>query len=356
MGKSIINLSTGNLIDKQETVRFDLNMNPLGIPNSVITAISNNINQLNAYPDVTYKRLKESISEYCHSNVEHIMVAGCTYEMVKLFIEFNTPKKALLITPGAQHYDNILKLHGCEILYYATSEKKDFVLDVSDFISHLTEDVDMVFFSNPNCVTSKVIDREAISSIAKVCKDKGIFLVIDEKYIEFVKDYQNYTALPLVDEYDNIAVLRNTTKYFAIPGLRLSYAVLSNEILKKTLEIAHFPYPINKLSETAGIDMFKDTAYINDTNNMIHTERSLVVSALASRKTIKLYKPAANFILIKLLKKDITAQDVVEHCMQRGLYIRSCADIAGLDNKYIRFCFMNPKQNDLLVNTILEIV
>ena len=45
-----------------------------------------------------------------------------------------------------------------------------------------------------------------------------------------------------------------------------------------------------------------------------------------------------------------------ENCMPKGLYIRSCADIGGLDNKYIRFCFMNPKQDDLLVNTVLEIV
>lgn len=356
MGNNIINLSTENLIDKQETVRFDLNMNPLGIPNSVSTAISNNIHLLNSYPDVTYKRLKESISEYCNAKTEHIMIAGCAYEMIKLFIEFNTPKKALLITPGAQHYENILRLHGCEVIYYETPETQDFVLDVEDFISNLTEDLDMVFISNPNCVTSQLIGKEAITSIAKVCNDNGTFLVIDEKYIEFVKDYQNITAVPLAEEYDNVAILRNTTKFFAIPGLRLSYAILSNEILKKTLEIAHFPYPINKLSETAGIDMFKDAAYISDTNTMINTERNLVVSALMSRKTIKLYKPAANFILVKLLKEDITAQDVVEHCMHRGLYIRSCADIAGLNNKYIRFCFMNPKQNDLLVNTILEIV
>lgn len=356
MGKSIINLSTGNLIDKHETVRFDLNMNPLGIPNSVTTAISNNINLLNAYPDVTYKRLKESISEYCHAATDHIIVAGCAYEMIKLFIEFHSPKKALLITPGAQHYENILRLNGCELIYYETPEEQDFVLDADDFISHLTDDLDIVFISNPNCVTSKLIDREAITSIAQVCKDNNIFLVIDEKYIEFVENYQDVTAVSLAEEYDHVAVLRNTTKFFAIPGLRLSYAILSNTILQKTLEIAHFPYPINKLSETAGIDMFKDASYISDTNTMIHTERSLVVSALSSRKTIKLYKPAANFILVKLLKEDITAQDVVEHCMQRGLYIRSCADITGLDNKYIRFCFMNPKQNDLLVNTILEIV
>jgi threonine-phosphate decarboxylase len=77
---------------------------------------------------------------------------------------------------------------------------------------------------------------------------------------------------------------------------------------------------------------------------------------MAPCRTIKLYKPSANFMLMKLLKDDLTSSQVAEHCSLRGIMIRKCDDIRGLSNKYIRFCFMNPKQNDLMVNTILEIV
>ena len=77
---------------------------------------------------------------------------------------------------------------------------------------------------------------------------------------------------------------------------------------------------------------------------------------MSTSKTIKLIKPDANFMLVKLLKDDITSSDVAAHCNQRGIIIRKCDDIRGLSNKYIRICFMNPKQNDLMVNTILEIV
>ena len=174
--------------------------------------------------------------------------------------------------------------------------------------------------------------------------------------MDFVQDKDDCTAIPLVKEYDNLYVLRNTSKFFAVPGLRLAYAITSNPVFKKTMSITGFPYAINTLAEAAGIDMFKDASYISKTQTLMKTERNLVYSALASRKTIKLYKPDANFILVKLLKKDISAQTVVDHCQSKGLYIRSCADITGLDNSYIRFCFMNPEQNDLVVNTILEIV
>jgi threonine-phosphate decarboxylase len=356
MGNTKINISTDNLISQVETVRFDLSMNPLGAPESVHRAVLNNINVLTQYPDRSYKRLKESISEYCHTDADNILIGSSSYEFIKLFIEFNSPKKALLLTPGAHYYEPLLKMNGCDITYYSIPEEDDFELDIADFISKLNEDLDMVFLSNPNAVTSKVIDSESLEFIARVCKGNDIFLVIDEKYMEFVKDNDICTAIPLTEEYDNIAVLRNTTKFFAVPGLRLAYTITSNVVFKKTMEITGFPYSINKLAETAGVEMFRDASYIKDTETLITTERNLVYSALSSRKTIKLYKPDANYILIKLLKEDITAQDVVDHCINRGLYIRSCSDITGLDNKYIRFCFMNPRQDDLLVNTILEIV
>ena len=102
--------------------------------------------------------------------------------------------------------------------------------------------------------------------------------------------------------------------------------------------------------------MFSDDHYINLTKSLIQTERNLIYSALCSRKTIKVFKPEANFVLIKLLKEDQTASDVFDYCIKRGFMIRDCTDYEGLGDKYIRFCFMKPEQNDNVVNTILEIV
>ena len=102
--------------------------------------------------------------------------------------------------------------------------------------------------------------------------------------------------------------------------------------------------------------MFSDEHFMNLTTSLIQTERNLIYSALCSCKTIKVFKPDANFVLIKLLREDITSTDVFEYCLERGLMIRDCADYEGLGNKYIRFCFLKPEQNDTVVNTILEIV
>ena len=356
MKKGVINLNTENLIGQVETVRADLNMNPLGIPESVTRAIADNMKQLSVYPDNTTKKLKEAISSYTGAPADDIIAGSSSYEFVKILCEFTSPKKAILITPGAQNYEKLLSMNGCDITYYEAPEEDDFNIDIADFISKLSEDIDIVFISNPNGTTSQIIDSESMEFIAKICDGNGITLVVDEEYMDFVDDISANSAISLTSAYENIVVLRNTTKFFAVPGLRLAYMVTSNPVLKKTLEITGLPFAIGKLVEAAGTAMFNDEKYIADSRELIRTERSLVYSALSTHKSIKLYRPSANFILIKLKKSDISAGDVVEHCLPKGLYIRSCADIRGLDNKYIRFCFMNPKQDDQLVNTILEIV
>ena len=356
MKKGVINLNTDNLISQVETVRADLNMNPLGIPDSVRKAIHDNLSQLAVYPDNRMKKLKDSISSYSGANADDIIVGSSSYEFVKILCEFSSPKKAILITPGAQNYEKLLSMNSCDITYYTTPEEEDFTLDIADFISHLSEDIDIVFISNPNGTTSQIIDTESMAFIAKICDGNNITLVIDEEYMDFVDDTASNSAISLVTEYENVVVLRNTTKFFAVPGLRLAYMITSNPVLKKTLEITGLPFAIGKLVEAAGEAMFTDQKYIADSRELIRTERNLVYSALSTHKSIRLYRPSANFILVKLQKEDISAGDVVEHCLPKGLHIRSCSDIRGLDKKYIRFCFMNPKQDDLLVNTILEIV
>ena len=178
---------------------------------------------------------------------------------------------------------------------------------------------------------------------------------MDEAYIEFVKDTEMATAIPLTVKYDNLITLRSVSKFFAAPGIRFGYAITSNSDFIEASDNSKTPWNVNTIACIAGV-MFEDEHYINLTKSLIQTERNLIYSAMTSRKTIKVFKPAANFMLIKLLKENQTAADVFDYCIQKDLMIRDCTDYVGIGNKYVRFCFLKPEQNDKMVNTILEIV
>ena len=55
--------------------------------------------------------------------------------------------------------------------------------------------------------------------ILDACKEHGIFVMIDETYVEFAAETETMTAVPLTKYYDNLIILRGTSKFFAAPGL-----------------------------------------------------------------------------------------------------------------------------------------
>ncbi len=343
-------------IEQYETVHYDTNVNPLGTPDSVKRAIQENIDAVVTYPDVYYDSLKKAISVYTDAPEESIVLGNGSSDILRLFTALVMPKKAMLLSPGPIEYENVLRAYGCETDFFDLDESEDFEIDVAKLCQTIDSSYDMIIISNPNNPTSKSIDREAMDILAKTCKELGIFLLIDEMYIEFTDNEASLSSIPLTGSYQNIAVMRSVSKFFAVPGIRLAYAVHSNPDNIEIINITSTKNNLASLSAVAGTVMLSDRIFIEESKSMIHTERSLVYLAMSTCKTIKLYKPEANFMLAKLLKDNINAKTVADHCRTRGIIIRDCSDIRGLGSDYIRFSFMKPKQNDLMVNTILEIV
>lgn len=355
-GSDIETAAGAFLIEKTAIIPFAANVNPLGLSDKVKKTLQNNINCINSYPDRDYKKLKEAISAYTSADPSHIYVGNGSSELIRLCIEFFNPKKAVVVTPTYSEYERNITMHGGEVITYALDEEQDFHMDVTHFIKQLDSSIDMIVICNPNNPTSTAISAADMETILDACKLLDIFVMVDETYMEFHPKLEEYTAIPLVKDYDNICVIRGVSKFFAAPGLRLGYTICSNEVFYKVLNSIETPWNVNSFAVEAGKVMFTDEDYITETKNLIHTEQNLVYTALKSRKTIKVYKPESNFILVKLLKEDLTAKQVYEYCMEAGYMIRDCSDYKGLGDKYIRFCFMKPGQNDKLVNRILEIV
>ena len=59
---------------------------------------------------------------------------------------------------------------------------------------------------------------------------------------------------------------------------------------------------------------------------------------------------------MKILKEDVDAELLFEHCIRKGLMIRNCSTFPFLDSRYVRFCIMAPKQNELLLQTFRELL
>ena len=74
----------------------------------------------------------------------------------------------------------------------------------------------------------------------------------------------------------------------------------------------------------------------------------------SAREDLQVYEPSGNFMLVKILRQDLSSQDLFDRTIRKGMMIRDCSTFPFLDDKFIRFCFMQPEMNDKLAACILS--
>jgi threonine-phosphate decarboxylase len=338
---------------KETIVSFAGNVNPLGVPPRLRETLIDHINVITTYPDREYTSLRESIATYVHSDTGNIIVGNGSTELISLFIQIKQPKKALIVGPTYSEYEREVALGGGRAYYIRLKESDFYKLNIEIMEDELKDDVDLLVLCNPNNPTSSLVNRNDMRYILDICKQKDIFVMVDETYVEFSLHTDEITAVPLTKYYNNVAILRGVSKFFAAPGLRLGYAVCGNHDLLKEMHQRKKPWTINSLAAVAGEILFSDTEYVYKTKSLIANEQKRICKLLLENDKYKVYPPNANFMLLRILDEETTSSDLFEKAIRNGLMIRDCSTFPFLNQKYIRFCFLMPEQNDRLMEVLM---
>lgn len=337
-------------LNKENIILFGANVNPLGLSGQVKKDLAKHLDIISSYPDRDYTDLKKAIAAYTNTSPEHIVVGNGSTELISLLISQRAPKRALLLGPTYSEYARELNLVGGTLEYYNLKEEQDFRLDISDLTDTLKSDIDLLIICNPNNPTSSAISTADMKKLLTVCRSLGIFVMIDETYIEFAPEGTSLSAVSLVPEFDNFMVIRGVSKFFAAPGLRFGYGLTSNQAFLQTLLTHQNPWSLNSVGAYAGERMLKDTDYIKKTWTLIDSERTRMCTELSGLDTVKIYPAYANFVLVRILKEGLTSFDVFEKAIHQNLMIRDCSSFESLNGEYVRFCIMNPEDNDRLLD------
>lgn len=341
-------------IKKEEITSFSANINPFGISPLLKETLCEHIDAITTYPDREYTALRKALSSYTGADFEDIMVGNGSTELISLFIQITAPKKALLFAPTYSEYERELELCGGTFSYYTLDEKNDFELDLTDFTKNLKEDIDLLILCNPNNPTSSAIQNQTMRQILEICKRNHTYVLVDETYVEFTEDISVFSSIPLTKDFENLIVLRGTSKFFAAPGLRLGYAVTANHALRGEIQAKKNPWTINSLAAIAGEIMFQNNDYIEKTKTFITSERKRMYDTLSAHPAFYVYPAHANFLLVKILKENLTSDLLFDAAIKEKLMIRNCATFPSLNNKFIRFCIMSEEKNTELLSCLIR--
>jgi len=333
---------------RKNVIDFSVNINPLGVPEKLITELRGRLLDLVRYPEIDGESAKRILSEKLNVGKGSLILGNGATELIYLFARAIRPKKVLIIQPTFTEYNRAFELNDGSILNFKTDEKNDFNIDIDELINELDNvKPDVLVICNPNNPTGVFTDKEIIMPVLDKLKEIGACLFIDESFIDFT-NRKAYASL--IDNYQ-VFILRSMTKTYAIPGLRLGYGLASKEIITEMNKVKE-PWTINSLALSAVPVLLEDNEYIAKMKAWHIEENKFLFNALDSINGLKVYKSEANFFLCRLYS--VSAQSLKEHMLSKNIYIRTCEDFHGLNDEYVRFAVRSREENELLVKYLKD--
>ena len=327
----------GDLID------FSSNINPLGMPKGLEDMIIEQLQKIEDYPDIKYRKLKKSLANYLLCEEEQVLVGNGAVDLIDSFTKL--AKRVLTMTPAFSEYEERALVHGKEVVSIEYNE--DFTINMNALESLLEKD-DLLILGNPNNPTGLRIDQMTLVEIYRLIRDKEALLVLDEAFFEFAP--QDYDGIEIFKEYayKNLGIIRAATKFFALPGLRLGYGCTSLA-LKEKIEKIQMPWRVNYMADLAGQFIFSQKDYIEESKRYIAEERDYLLSQLVKIDGIRPYETHSNYILIQVLKWD--EEYVFNFFLKKGIVIRKCSSFKVLGHSYVRVAIKDRKNNIKLIKT-----
>lgn len=328
-------------IKPEDVIRLNANENPYGPLDKVSAALSGL--PLHLYPDPNQRKLRAALGEYTGQPVERIMAGAGGDEIIDLLMRlFIAPgQKVLDCEPTFGMYSFSARLAEAEIVSVPRNSTWD--IDIPAMLEAIDDSARIVFLASPNNPTGNLLTERDARALLKT----GVIVCVDETYYEF----SGSTLSPLLDEYENLVILRSFSKWAGIAGLRVGYAIASSELIGHLMDIKQ-PYNINIAGEAAVLAALEHRVELLERAATLIEQRKRLEAVVDEFPGISYYPSEANFLLCRFERR--TAEEAYVGLAQRGIFVRRFPQTV-LDSS-LRISTGTPEQTDLLIDALRRVV
>jgi threonine-phosphate decarboxylase len=327
---------------------FSASINPLGMPKEAMEAAKSSIEFSNMYPDSDCRNLRAKLADFENIDKTHIFCSGGASDILFRFAYAARPKKILVTAPSFSDYERAAKAAGAQVIYYALKKENNFNVekDITGLIFSALPDI--VFICNPNNPTGNLTDIALIKEMAKACEAVGSLLFIDECFLDFAEASHIHSAKTLIEKHKNVIILKAFTKIFAMPGLRLGYAICADAEVINRMRFCGPDWAVSNVAQAAATAALEyGWEYIEKSREFVKKERGFVSDEL-TLAGMTVYPAHANFIFF-YCPREI---DLYGELKKKGIIIRDCSNFAGLGPGYYRCAVLTREKNKLLAEAL----
>ena len=314
----------------------------------VIRAMQKNLNSVNLYPDAQCPRLTAIVSERTGIGHDCIVWGNGSEELLKGAIDLSVSPGQGLVLPVPTFWGYKSMVAAFEANLTEVNNLQDGRTDIAGLLSAISDDTKIVFLITPNNPTGMMVDQAGVEKVIKGVPN-DVLLCVDEAY----SDFGQYAGGPNVLE-----VLKTRTgpwmsiftfsKAYAMAGMRIGYAVCSNEELADALKKTTCVFNVPLLAQYAGEAALLDTQYREFILSQTAAGREQLYHGLRDLG-LSPFKSVANFVSTPM---PMNGQDCLRGMLKRGVQINAWAD-QGYEN-YIRITVGSKEENQACLSALKE--
>jgi len=343
-GGDVYHLARTLGLDLADLLDFSANINPLGFPPGIAGAIQQALPEIVHYPDRRCLELQRDLAVYHQLSPEQILLGNGSTELIYLAARALRPKQALIVAPAFSEYEHALKVSQVPVAFQVTTEAQNFTLDQPLD----PKGADLVFLANPASPSGVLLAPELLLEVAAALDAAGVYLLLDEAFIDFVEDASLKTHLA---RFPRLLILRSFTKFFGIPGMRLG-CLLAAPALIARLAAVQEPWSVSTLAQAMGRACLQDLDYMARSRVLVSQERNYLLAGFKSLPGLQPFPSAVNYLLVKITRPDWTAASLQKALLARKVVIRDASNFRGLDERFFRIAVRRHEENEQLLNAL----
>ena len=333
-------------------IKLSSNENPLGSSPFAVRAVLESLKteELNfsIYPwERNEETLREAISKYVGMDVAQVVIGagidGVLDTLVKIFV--GSGNEAIIPIPTFSLYESLVQIAGAKPVYVPRNPADNYAVSVEDVIAASTGKTRMIFLASPNNPTGNLIAEEDVRTIAE-SMPKAI-VALDEAYVEFADS----SLVRLVNECENVLILRTFSKAFGLAGLRVGYGIVPEWVVSTYRKVT-IPFTVNNVALIAAVAALQDTEHLRRSIELVKEGRPYLVENLQG--LFKVYESQANFVLVDVSPR--TSAEVCDALEKDGVTVRDCASFRGAGDFLIRISVGTQEQNEKVVEALKHVL
>jgi aspartate/methionine/tyrosine aminotransferase len=251
--------------------------------------------------------------------------------------------------PGFPIYESMVNFLGAKAVPIHLREENNFVLDVKELSSLITDKTKLIILNSPQNPTGGVMDRKDVEAVAKAIGDRDIMILSDEIYSRLLFEGSHFSIASIEEMRDRTIILDGFSKTYAMTGWRMGYGVMRPDLAQHISRLMTNSNSCTaSFTQIAGVEALRGPqASVEHMNAEFKKRRDYFAERINKIKGFSCKVPHGAFYMFPNIQKTGWKSKALADALldQAGVAVLSGTAFGAFGEGYLRFSIANSMEN-----------